>query len=477
MTTKLDDELALGRVIEILPIYPYICSPIGFVQKHDGGLRRIHHLSYPDKHSVNDGIDVEVAYLKYLTFKTILVAVLVAGRGAIIVKRDLAEAFRAIPIAPHQRWLLGFQWLRRFFTECCLPFGLRTAPFIFNIFAELFHWILLSWLNWTLLFHYLDDFVHIIPLSEATLAQLAQEDAEFNLMADCLGIPLNESKKRVGQEVSILGIIVDTNKFEARLPLDKVLRAIDATSQALTKDSLSLREAQQLAGYLSHCAHVVRLGWVFMPSIYSYVASFSSLTGTSRRRIPADTRADILWWNTLLPQFNGVSFFAGKTRSTVYLYVDACKTGYGGFYYFDKLGRRWPEAPTLAALSNAFAIPSVPLVSDHQFSINAHEIEAILIAFELWASHWTRCRVIVHTDNANAYFGLRKQRLSGTNHSILRSVLLLAAKHDVIIHPVWIEGTSNTLADALSRSNWDSVTNLCPHWQDSLTTILRQRPG
>ena len=94
-----------------------------------------------------------------------------AGRNCIILKRDIKDAFRNIPIAPQHQWLLGFQWEDQYYVERCLPFGLATAPFIFNLFAEGLHWILQSWLHWELLDHYLDDFMLIIPASRSVSKQ------------------------------------------------------------------------------------------------------------------------------------------------------------------------------------------------------------------------------------------------------------------------------------------------------------------
>jgi hypothetical protein len=42
---------------------------------------------------------------------------------------------------------------------------------------------------------------------------------------DLLGIPRNDKKDEVGQEVNVLGYLIDTNKMEARLPIDKLERA------------------------------------------------------------------------------------------------------------------------------------------------------------------------------------------------------------------------------------------------------------
>ena len=147
MTRRLLAELQLGRVKQTTLTLLLILSPLGFVLKHDGSLRRIHPLSHPPGRSVNDGINKDFAHISYLKFKSIILMVLIAGQDVIIFKRDISDAFRNIPVAPHYRWLLGFQWENKFYTEYCLPFGLATALFLFNLFAEAFHWILTSWLH------------------------------------------------------------------------------------------------------------------------------------------------------------------------------------------------------------------------------------------------------------------------------------------------------------------------------------------
>src|SRR3954449_4135450 len=52
----------------------------------------------------------------------------------------------------------GSWWFDKF-----LPFGLRTAPFIFDLFASGLQWILENKYGWNDLFHYLDDFLAILP--------------------------------------------------------------------------------------------------------------------------------------------------------------------------------------------------------------------------------------------------------------------------------------------------------------------------
>lgn len=48
--------------------------------------------------------------------------------------------------------------LKRMLIDRFLPFGLRTSPFLFDLFAKGIHCIMAALLSWGLIFHYLDDF-------------------------------------------------------------------------------------------------------------------------------------------------------------------------------------------------------------------------------------------------------------------------------------------------------------------------------
>ena len=54
-------------------------------------------------------------------------------------------------------------WKGIYYKERYLPFSLSTAPFLFNLFTEAFHWILQSHLHTQFILHYLDDFIFALP--------------------------------------------------------------------------------------------------------------------------------------------------------------------------------------------------------------------------------------------------------------------------------------------------------------------------
>ena len=269
---QLDSDLADGRVTRVRPGTHFISSPLGLVPKHDGGFRRIHHLSHPEGNSVNDYIPAHYAALTYTRLAEVLNAISHSGRHSVIIKRDVKSAFRTIPIALHQQWLLGFTWAGIPYSEACLSFGLRTAPFLFNLFAEAFHWILQTFLLWVV-FHYLDDFMTILPPSASTALITATKD-DYRVISTELGIPPNDSKDQEGTTVDLLGIEVNTNTMMARLSDVKKARAIELVTTVLEAGSVSLHRMQQVTGLLNFCSQVVRLGRTHMRRLYDFEASF-----------------------------------------------------------------------------------------------------------------------------------------------------------------------------------------------------------
>lgn len=309
ITQKLQDDLSSGRVIPATQTYPFISSPLGLVPKPNGGLRRIHHLSHPRGTSVNDFISKEASHLRYTSLSKIIQLILQAGRHCVIIKKDIKDALRNIPVAPHVQWLLGFSWGKKLYQETCLSFGLATSPFIFNLFAEALHWMLHSYLGWTNLEHYLDDFIRVLASELATEQRLKEDNRAYCLLTDCLGVPRQDAKDVHGTVVIVFGLEVDTNLFIVRVPADKLARASQATSKALSQSSLTLKEIQSLTGFLSFCAQAVRLGWVLKRQLWDFVAEYPpSSSKFTRRRLSAEIPEDLTWWNDLLPTYNAYSF-------------------------------------------------------------------------------------------------------------------------------------------------------------------------
>jgi hypothetical protein len=189
-------ELSKGRVIGPFtdpPVPNLHCSPFGVIPKKNqpGKWRLILDLSSPDSHSVNDGIPPELYSLWYIRVDDAIAALVRLGPGALMAKFDVEAAYRNIPIHPDELFLLGMTWRDQYFVDLTLPFGLRSAPFIFDSVANMVQWILQHRYQVRYLFHYLDDFITLGP---AASNECAENIGITKVVFARLGLPLHPSK-------------------------------------------------------------------------------------------------------------------------------------------------------------------------------------------------------------------------------------------------------------------------------------------
>lgn len=469
---QLQVDLKLGRVVPTptyedgTPVFPFISSPVGLVPKSDGGFRRIHHLSHPVGRSVNDGIHPDHAALIYTAVDGVFDAVRRAGKGAIIAKHDLKDAFRTIAVAPSQYWLLGFFWLGIWYTETCLSFGLRTAPFIFNLFAEAFHWILLSsapaW--WKLqLVHYLDDFIAVLPPG----SDPAPYSRFFERFTQYLGLVNNPSKAASGCIVECLGIEINTTNMTARLPAKKIDKATRLVTETLARGTLTHHEAEQLAGFLGFCSGVIPLGRLYLCRMWAFMRSHRH--PGAHRPLTSGARADLTWWQDVLSKTTGIRLIDDGPRRSVYCFTDASSVGLGGFWFEAPLGTvDWKRHASQLPVNQAFSVrrPDADLPVLERQHINTAEIIALAEVLHRALPDISHTTVELFTDNATAQAAFGSGATRGeSNLEALRPILLLAAAHDVNLHVRRVASDDNELADALSRFDRVTIANYCPQWE------------
>jgi hypothetical protein len=350
-----------------------------------------------------------------------------------------------------------------------LPFGLRTAPLIFNLFAEALHWILESQLGWEFVSHYLDDI--IITIRELDFTSISEAASKFVTLTNLLGIPRNDAKDECGQRIIVLGYLLDTNTFEISIPDEKLQKIRNTITEALQKDSMTLREIQVIAGLLSWASPAVQLGWVFCKRLWRFETQFAPYHTQKRLSIPLEVADDLRWWHESIATFNGIRFFDDPSRTPFHLFTDACKKGMGGFYY-EQGSPEWESNIAKISILNSFSIPVIDADEKATFDINIYEVRAVRLALEQWGPQWRHQRLVIFTDNNATFRGIQKGYLDSSANNDLRRLLCLAVEYDIELQPHWLAGTSNQLADALSRSDFNSVANWCPHWQLRPTTTF-----
>lgn len=189
----LRNEVELSRVagpFDTPPLQPLHISSFGVIPKkgQPGKWRLIVDLSSLLGFSVNDGIDPESWSLQYIKLDDIVTMVSTLGKGALLAKFDIESAFRNIPVHPYHRHLLGMKWRSKYYVDLVLPFGLRSAPAIFNSVADMVEWILKTKYAISELLHYLDDFITAGPPNSPLCAQ--RLNTAISVVSE-LGLPLH----------------------------------------------------------------------------------------------------------------------------------------------------------------------------------------------------------------------------------------------------------------------------------------------
>ena len=84
-----------------------------------------------------DGISPDDCSLEYTTVDKVATIALRLGKGTLLAKIDIKSAYCIIPVHPAaDRSLLGIKWQGNIYVDTRLPFGLQSAPKIFNTIAD-----------------------------------------------------------------------------------------------------------------------------------------------------------------------------------------------------------------------------------------------------------------------------------------------------------------------------------------------------
>ena len=454
---ELNKEVTAKRIIGPFnhpPILNLQCSGVGVVPKKTGGWRMIMHLSAPSESSINDGIDKEEFPLRYRTIDDAVQMVRHLGSKAKLAKIDIKSAFRTIPVQVEDRDLLGIHWHNKFYVDRCLPFGLRSAPFIFNEYAEALEWILHH--NYLIadIIHYLDDF-----LIAGRPGSRECEQALHRMLKVCqsLGFPIAFNKvEGPSTLITFLGILIDTVAMELRLPPEKLESLMQLLQQWQTpRRKTTKRELLSLIGKLSFAAKVIPAGRIFLRRLIDLSTSVKKLH--HHICLTASARADIRWWQDFLPGWNGVSLMLQADwvqASDLQLYTDASGTlGYGAYYNKAWLSGRWSSMQL-------------------ERSIQWKELYAVVVAVATWGHQWQTKKILVHCDNqAIVHAWQAKSPKNTLLTKLCRTLFFMAAKNNFNIFLKHLPGVTNQIADALSRQQVTLFRQLAPEAESQATNI------
>jgi hypothetical protein len=149
--------------------------------------------------------------------------------------------------------------------------------------------------------HYLDDFLFFTPPSSPEAHGL---HTSVTNICQQLGVPV-ASHKTEGPStcLTFLGIVIDTDRMELRLPTEKLLHLRSLLQAWISRHGARRKELESLLGHLGHAAAVISQGRTFLRDLFACLRVAHS--PHHHFRLTREARADLLWCTCFLQDWNG----------------------------------------------------------------------------------------------------------------------------------------------------------------------------
>ena len=490
------DELSIGRMagpftLDVirsrLPFYRN--SPMAVVPKPNSTKWRvIDDLTAGGTAAVNYHISDADSEVHYMSFNSAVKAIQRLGKGCYMGKIDWEAAFRQVAVHVDDLPLLGLSWRDQLFVRLVLPFGARSSPKLFTIFASTFKSILGRQLrikhpNTPMeLVYYLDDF---FMAAESEVDCKAAMDHMISL-ADQLGVALHPEKRDGPSRVmQFLGIEINTINMTVRLPDNKRDLLIKACQSALDNGYASAKDLDRMIGRMGHACNVVEPGRWMLSRLQEWRNKLRPKNEHIPYTLPLAVKEDISWWISSMSVWNGhrsIFSFHDTTRAGLILQTDASSSSGAGAVLLDREGTvkawisvPWPEGSPI-----------------RKWSSGAFELAAIIIALASFDDAISSKSVQLHSDSKVALSAMRRQSSSSALMArLMRGVSAMILSLDIHLFTSHIKGTHNIVADVASRVSLQKPTYMqllglhphrrrravWPHWLTRLIETFSPKSG
>ena len=207
--------------------------------------------------------------------------------------------------------VLKIELLCNIYIDHCILFGLRSAPKLFNILADLLAEIAQN-ADVFYLIHYLDDFLMMGPPTSSVCQN--NVNTFLSLRAE-LEVSLTTDKlEGSSTTLSFLGIILDTHQMEIRLPSNKLIRIQELLTTWFLRRKARKREILSLVGTLQYATKVVQPGRTFVSRMYATATKLWEMHYITR--LNKAFQSDLCWRHTFLQSWNGFSILQHPSVSS-----------------------------------------------------------------------------------------------------------------------------------------------------------------
>ena len=352
----------------------------------------------------------------------------------------------------------------------CLPFGASISCALFQKFSDaLKHIVAVTTGKNFAITNYLDDFLFV----EETQHSCNELVRTFLRICDRINVPIAHDKTEwASPQIVFLGILLDGINFRLSIPLDKREKSLKMINQLLDKKKATVKQIQQLTGYLNFLAKAIHPGRAFTRRMYAKCA-LRALNGDQKIlkpyhhvRLDREFKLDCEVWKSFLMESTigvcrpMIDLSEHLTATQIDFWTDASAApdlGFGGVYGKHWLFGAWPPG----------------FIKDKKPSIAYLELYALVISVIAWDEYLRNVRVILYCDN-QATVEMVNQTTSGCSKCmvLIRILVLSGLKSNRRVYARYVKSRDNGKADALSRLKLSKFFSLTTPDTDSEPTRL-----
>ena len=436
-------------------------------------IRIVLNASLPENLSFNSNIkntELEKVYMS--SARKFGYSVIRAGKGAIMSKFDLCDAYKNIRCKKEDFRLQGFFWLGKFFFENRLIFGVISSVCNYDIFGNTVECLAISDSSIP------SDFVHR-QLDDVPVVGPANKDwcSSFSFayknLCDEIGVKLAPDCEKFEKAFTnskfgkVLGIFFDSENLKWSLPSEKKDKCLRAISFCYNSDSINLVSMQKLVGRLNDISIMCPFLSAFKRSILDDMCRFVDENIVSIS-LSSQSKKDLLIWVGMLtdpdcwlpiphepcaPTIFHKEFFSDAAGCAL---DDKVSSGPGAACIgFDEDGcfcfaKRisWDRDMISLGVDNA----GVRLGDKSTFL----EFIGVLLPFLLIPNLLKNQHLVFYVDNLNCIFGWDSKSLKGDKLAsiVIRAILLISSFLECVVHFRHVPRVSNwesKMADRMSR--------------------------
>ena len=441
-------------------------------------VRPVLNVSSPKGFSLNDNVNENgPEKVRMSSAQKFGYSILRSGKGSIMSKFDMCNAYKNIPCKMKDLWLQGFRWCGRYFVDSSQIFGAITAVSNFDTVGHTVQSIAqaISSIPRFLVHRQLDDVPLVAPKRFGWCEEFSKnytqvcESLCVPLAAEC---PLKE-KAFVNSPVGkVLGIEFNADKLLWRLPSDKRVDYLIAILNYLQNDCQDEEKTEEILGKINFVCSMCPFMRTFKRNLQNFLKEIKvAAIGTCP--IPDEVRSDLQVWAWFLHDNSRWMPICPKpshpplrhkvfTSDAAGWSEDDLESAVGfGCVGLDEYGE------LILANQTLWDLPVMGLSRDNKEKFlgrktTSLEFAGLLIPFLLMPDKLACQEVVIQVDNVGCVFAWSNGYSKEDNLAsiLVRLLVLISARICCIVHVHHLPRCSSwesSMADRLSREKTTTV--------------------